>query len=193
MSPLERQPRLLCESQQRWAEWLEVNHGASTGVWLQFAKKKSGVVTVNYAEALDVALRYGWIDGQAASLDEAYYLQRFTPRGPRSVWSKVNRAAATALIERGEMKSAGLAAVERARQNGQWDRAYDPPSRASVPDDLQTALDASPRASTFFTSLNSQNRYAILHRLQSAATPETRARRIAQFVEMLERGEKPYP
>jgi uncharacterized protein YdeI (YjbR/CyaY-like superfamily) len=144
-------------------------------------------------EALHVALCFGWIDGQAKSLDETHYLQRFTPRRARSIWSKRNVKFARELIESGRMQPAGLREVERAKADGRWDAAYDAPSTATVPDDLRAALDASPRAAEFFETLKGQNRYAILHRVQTAKKPETRARRIATFVAMLERGETLYP
>ena len=140
-----------------------------------------------------VALRFGWIDGQARGQDESWYLQRFTPRRARSIWSKRNRDFATALIEAGEMEPAGLREVERAKADGRWDAAYDAPSTATVPDDLQAALDANPAATEFFAGLDRQNRYAILHRVQTAKRPETRARRIETFVAMLAAGEKIHP
>jgi uncharacterized protein YdeI (YjbR/CyaY-like superfamily) len=158
-------------------------------VWIKFARKGSGVASVTYMEALHAALCFGWIDGQARGVDEASYVQRFTPRRARSIWSKRNREFATALIESGRMQPAGLREVERAKADGRWDAAYDAPSTATVPDDLRAALDASPRAAAFFETLKGQNRYAILHRVQTAKKPETRARRIATFVAMLERGE----
>ena len=181
------------ETSEAWAAWLEEHHGEPDGLWLKIAKKASGVATVTHAEALDVALAYGWIDGQRKALDETWFLQRFTPRRPRSRWSKINRAKATELIERGEMKPSGLAEVELAKADGRWDAAYDSHRTATVPDDLQAALDANPAAKQFFATLNSQNRYAILYRVNDAKRPETRARRIAQFVEMLAKEEKLYP
>jgi uncharacterized protein YdeI (YjbR/CyaY-like superfamily) len=175
-----------------WAKWLETHHGDDAGVWLKFAKKGTGVTTVTYAEALEVALRYGWIDAQVKRLDETYYLQRFTPRRARSKWSKLNREAATRLIEAGSMRPPGLAEVERAKADGRWDAAYDSPSTATVPDDLERALKRNKKAREFFATLTKSQRYSILYRIQDAKRPETRARRIAQFVEMLARGEKPY-
>ena len=179
-------------SRDAGAAWLEEQHATSDGLWLKFAKKGSGVTTVTYAEAVELGLMYGWIDGQTKRFDERYFLQRFTPRRARSRWSKINRAKATELIERGLMKPSGLREVERAKADGRWAAAYDSPSTATVPEDLQAALDASPRASAFFAQLDATNRYAILHRVHDAKKPETRARRIAQFVEMLARGEKLY-
>jgi len=186
-------PILPFTNQQDWSTWLAANHADSSGVWLQIAKASSGVPSVTYAEALEAALCYGWIDGQKKGRDELSWLQKFTPRRPRSIWSKVNRAKAEELIASGAMQPAGLAAMEQAKANGQWDAAYDAQSSASVPDDLQAALDESPNAQVFFATLNSRNRFAILHRIQTAKKPETRAKRIAQYVEMLERGEKLYP
>jgi uncharacterized protein YdeI (YjbR/CyaY-like superfamily) len=186
-------PVMLFAQQSDWADWLDQHHAESPGVWLRIAKKSSDLQSVSYAEAIDVALCYGWIDGQSKKYDESSWIQKFTPRGPRSIWSKVNREKVTALIESGRMQPAGLAAIERAKQNGQWDAAYDAPSKATVPSDLQAELDKHPQASAFFATLNSQNRYAILFRIQTAKKPETRARRIQQFIEMLERNEKIYP
>ena len=172
-----------------WLAWLE-EHADAEGVWVKLTKKGSGVPSVTYAEAVEAALCYGWIDGQMRGLDELYYLQRFTPRRARSVWSKLNREKAEALIERGAMRPAGLREVERARADGRWDAAYDSPSTASVPDDLRHALDGNDAARAFFDTLDSGNRYAILHRLQLAKKPETRARNIEKFVAMLAAGEK---
>jgi uncharacterized protein YdeI (YjbR/CyaY-like superfamily) len=180
-------------SPDEWEAWLRAHHDTAPGVWIKFARKGSGIPTLTYMEALHAALCFGWIDGQARSGDESFYLQRFTPRRARSIWSKRNREFATALIEAGRMQPAGLREVERARADGRWDAAYDAPSTAMVPDDLQAALDASPAAAEFFATLNSQNRYAILHRIQTAKRPETRARRIERFVAMLEAGETLYP
>ncbi len=152
-----------------------------------------GVARRSPAEALEVALAWGWIDAQKRAHDDSWWLQRFTPRGPRSMWSKINREKALALIAAGEMKPPGMAEVERARRDGRWDSAYDSPSRASVPDDLAAALAASPRARAFFATLDSANRYAVLYRVQTARKAETRARRIAQLVAMLARHEKLHP
>jgi uncharacterized protein YdeI (YjbR/CyaY-like superfamily) len=180
-------------SQADWREWLAEHHADSDGVWIRFAKKGSGIPTVVYKEALEVALAYGWIDGQVKAIDAQWYRQRWTPRRARSKWSKINRAAAERMIERGEMQPAGLAEVERAKADGRWDTAYDAPSTAAVPDDLREALDADPAAARFFESLDSLNRYSILHRVQDAKRPETRARRIASFVAMCSRGETVHP
>jgi uncharacterized protein YdeI (YjbR/CyaY-like superfamily) len=156
---------------------------------LRIAKKGSGVVTVGYPEVLDTAIAYGWIDGQRKPLDETYFLQRFCPRRPRSRWSKINREKAERLIAEGRMKPPGLAEVERAKADGRWDAAYEGQARMAVPPDLQAELDKRPAAAAFFATLSSQNRYSILYRLHDAKRPETRARRLAQYVEMLERGE----
>jgi uncharacterized protein YdeI (YjbR/CyaY-like superfamily) len=176
-----------------WAAWLARHHAHSPGLFLRLAKVGSGLASITYAEALDAALCYGWIDGLKKSYDERSWLQKFSPRGPRSLWSQINREKAQALMASGRMQPAGLAAIERAKQNGQWEAAYAGQKAAAIPDDLQAALDASPSAKAFFATLNSTNRYAILFRLQTAKKPETRARRLAQFVAMLEKGEKLYP
>jgi uncharacterized protein YdeI (YjbR/CyaY-like superfamily) len=186
-------PVLLAEDAPAWAAWLEKHHATSPGVWLRIAKKGSGLVSISYAEALEAALMYGWIDDQKGSFDDASWVQKFTPRGERSIWSKVNREKAEALIASGRMRSAGLAAVEQARQNGRWDAAYDRQGAATVPEDLQAALDENPRAKEFFATLNSVNRYAILFRIQTVKKAETRARKIQQFVKMLEEGKKIHP
>ncbi|MCB9117475.1 MAG: YdeI/OmpD-associated family protein [Caldilineaceae bacterium] len=180
-------------SQQEWAAWLEANHASSRGLWLKLAKKAAGVPSVTYAEALEIALCYGWIDGQKKALDDGWWLQKFTPRAPRSIWSKINRRKAEELIEAGAMRPAGLRAVEAAQDDGRWARAYDSQAVSTVPADLQAALDANPNAAAFFATLDSRNRYAILFRTESAKKSETRARRIEQFVKMLARREKLYP
>ncbi len=183
-------PIVAFPSQAAWAEWLAEYHAVSPGVWLKIAKKGSGVATVTYAEALEAALCHGWIDSQKAAFDAAFSLQRFTPRRPKSIWSRVNRDKALALIERGAMRPAGLREVERAKADGRWDAAYEPQRTATVPADLRQALDENAAAATFFAALDSANRYAILHRVHTAKKPETRARRIAQFVAMLAEGKK---
>jgi len=175
-----------------WTRWLDAHYGEEAGVWLKLAKKDTNVTTVTYAEALEIALCYGWIDSRVKRFDETYYVQRFTPRRARSRWSKVNREAATRLIADGKMKPPGLAEVERARADGRWAAAYDSPATAVVPDDLERALRRNTPAREFFATLSSQNRYAIVHRIEEAKRPETRARRIATFVNMLARGEKIY-
>jgi uncharacterized protein YdeI (YjbR/CyaY-like superfamily) len=180
-------------SQHEWEEWLAENHAASGGLWLKIAKKDSGIQTVSHAEALDVALCYGWIDAQRDKFDADFFLQRFTPRTSRSRWSKINCGKAMKLIEHGKMKEAGLREVERARADGRWDAAYEGQSTATVPDDLQRELELHDRAREFFSTLDSRNRYAILYRLQDTRNPETRARRLKKFVEMLNEGQKIYP
>ena len=157
------------------------------------AKKGSGVASVSYAEAVEVALCYGWIDGQARSIDDDFYLQRYTPRTARSKWSKINCGRATDLIERGLMQPAGIREVERAKADGRWDAAYDPPSAAQVPPELAEALERNPAARDAFATLDGRNRYAILHRIADAKRPETKARRIEKFVSMLAEGGKIYP
>jgi uncharacterized protein YdeI (YjbR/CyaY-like superfamily) len=180
-------------SRDAWATWLQERHATSDGLWLKLAKKGSGIDTVTYAEALEVALCYGWIDGQKASFDDRYWLQRFTPRRARSKWSKINRQKATELIEKGEMKFAGLREVERAKADGRWDAAYDAQSTARVPEDLRRELEKNEPAREFFETLNSANRYAILYHIGDARKPETRARRIEKYVAMLSEGKKLYP
>jgi len=186
-------PILPFEGQKDWAVWLEKNHATSSGVWLKLARKASGIKSVTYDEALEVALCYGWIDGQRKSHDETSFLQKFTPRGLRSIWSKINTEKALRLIESGKMKPAGLKAVESAKQDGRWDAAYASQSKAVAPDDLQAELDRNAKAKAFFATLDSRNRYAILHRIHTAKKAETRAKRIEQFVRMLEKKEKIYP
>jgi uncharacterized protein YdeI (YjbR/CyaY-like superfamily) len=185
-------PMMQFKRQEDWITWLDQNHASTTGVWLRLAKTSSGIASVSYSEALDVALCYGWIDGQKKSYDETTWLQKFTPRGERSIWSRINREKAEELIRNGKMKPAGLQAIQRAQQNGRWEAAYDSSSRASVPSDLQAALDENADAKAFFATLNNQNRYTILHRLQTAKKAETRAARIEKFIRMLEKHEKLY-
>jgi uncharacterized protein YdeI (YjbR/CyaY-like superfamily) len=180
-------------SREAWEAWLEEEHAASEGLWLKIAKRGSGIETVTFVEALDVALCYGWIDSQRAGFDGRYFLQRFTSHKPRSKWSQVNREKVAKLIEAGRMKPAGLREVERAKADGRWDAAYEPQSTATVPDDLCAELEKNVVAREFFETLNSTNRYAILHRIQDARKPETRARRIAKYVAMLAEGKKLYP
>ena len=185
--------QLAFESAAAFEAWLADQHAQSDGIWIMFAKKASGIPTVVYAEAVEASLRYGWIDGQVKRVDDDHYLQRFTPRRARSRWSKINCAKAEALIASGAMEPAGLAEVERAKADGRWEAAYDAPSTATVPDDLRAALDADRAAADFFETLDSNNRYAILHRIQEAKRAETRARRIEKFVAMLSRGETIHP
>ena len=185
--------RLHVRTAEAWEAWLEEHHASSPGVWLALARKGSGKSSPTYDEALDAALCFGWIDGQRNGLDSDCFLQRFTPRRPRSIWSRRNQARAQALIEAGRMRPAGLAEIERAKADGRWDAAYAPASEAVVPDDLQAAIDANPDAAAFFATIDRQNRYALIFRTTTAKKPETRARRVARFVEMLARGETIYP
>jgi uncharacterized protein YdeI (YjbR/CyaY-like superfamily) len=171
-----------------WSVWLKSNHARSQGVWLRIAKK-GAKKALTYAEALDVALAWGWIDSQKRALDADAWLQRFSPRKVNSPWSKINRTKAEALIAAGAMRAPGLAAVARAKRDGRWERAYDGARSASVPADLATAFARSARARAFFETLDSVNRYAILYRVQTAKNPETRAARIERFVEMCARHE----
>jgi len=182
-------PVKLFKTPAAWEKWLEANHAKSPGVWMQIAKKDSGLSSANYQEALDVALCFGWIDGQKRPFDDRTWLQRFTPRGPRSVWSKINTEKAAVLIKSGRMRPRGLAAIEAAKASGRWESAYQPWSNADAPPELQAALDRSPRAKAFFETLRGRNRYAIIYRVQTAKKPETRAKRIADFIAMLEKGQ----
>jgi uncharacterized protein YdeI (YjbR/CyaY-like superfamily) len=186
-------PILSFASQGDWERWLDEHHRTSKGLWLKIAKKGSGIDSVDYAEALDAALCHGWIDGQKGAFDDTFWLQKFTPRGPRSKWSKINVDKALALIDAKRMKPAGLAEIEKARSDGRWEEAYDSQSRATVPEDLQRELDKNPEAAKFFATLNSVNRYAVLYRIHEARKPETRARRIEKFIGMLNRQEKLHP
>lgn len=179
-------------SEAAFEVWLADNFEDPAGLWLKIAKKASGIESITYHEALDVALCYGWIDGQRRGFDDDYFLQKFTPRRPRSKWSQVNRDKVTALIAAGRMQPSGQAAIDAAKADGRWDDAYPPQSQMEVPDDLQAWLDAHPAAREFFDSLDSRNRFAILYRLHDAKRPETRARRLEQFMSMLTEGEKLY-
>ncbi len=183
-------PILPFANKKKWADWLMKQHDKSAGVWMQIAKKDSGTPSVTYEEALDVALCYGWIDGQKKGFDERYWLQKFTPRGSRSIWSKINTEKAERLIASGEMKAMGLKAIEADKQDGRWDAAYASQRNISIPEDFQAALDKNEKAKAFFASLKSAERYSFLFRILSAKKPETRAKKIQQFVEILERGEK---
>jgi uncharacterized protein YdeI (YjbR/CyaY-like superfamily) len=185
-------PILAFATQAEWEVWLEDEQASSDGVWVKFAKKGSGVETVVYGEALDVALCYGWIDSQVARYDERFYLQKFTPRRARSKWSRINREKIEELTRQGRMRPAGLAQVELAKADGRWEAAYASPANMEVPDDLQAALDRSTKAARSWAGLNRSNRFAIVYQLEDAKKPETRARRLEKFVGMLERGEKLY-
>ncbi|RKG78964.1 hypothetical protein D7W79_11630 [Corallococcus exercitus] len=176
-------------SEKAWEKWLEKHHADSPGVWVKLAKLESGIPSVTYAQALEVALCYGWIDGQKDAFDAEYWLQRFTPRKPRSKWSKINCGKVEALVAAGRMKPAGLREVEAARADGRWEAAYAGSKTIEVPEDLTLALEKNPKAKAFFATLKSANRYAILFRLHDAKKPETRARRLEKFIAMLEAGE----
>lgn len=182
--------RLLVPTAEAWAEWLERNCSSCTGIWLHLGKKGRTIPAVTYAEALEVALCYGWIDGQKKAFDGNTFVQRFTPRTAKSIWSETNREAALRLIDIGRMKPSGLAAIETAKANGRWEAAYESSSKSTVPADLQAALDENAKAKAFFETLDRLNRYAILFRIQTAVKPETRASRIAKFVEMLAKKQK---
>jgi uncharacterized protein YdeI (YjbR/CyaY-like superfamily) len=184
---------LHCAGAAQWAAWLRKHHAKSTGVWLRIAKKGAEDTSVTYPEALELALCFGWIDALKKNDGPQHWVQRFTPRSKRSIWSKVNREKALALVELGRMQPAGLKEMQRAQADGRWQAAYDPQSASTVPPDLQAAFDAQPAAKAFFETLNSKNRYAVLFRLQTAKLAATRARRIETFVLMLARGEKLYP
>ena len=177
-------------SKQKWADWLARQHDKSAGVWLKLAKKDSGIKSITYEEALDLALCYGWIDGQKKGFDDRYWLQKFTPRGSKSIWSKINTQKADKLIASGEMKPAGLRVIEAAKQDGRWDAAYASQKNMAVPEDFQAALDKNEKARAAFARLKSSERYSFLFRIHHAKKPETRARHIQNFVEMLEKGEK---
>ncbi|MCW3033662.1 MAG: hypothetical protein QOK19_2645 [Solirubrobacteraceae bacterium] len=186
-------PVLAFASAAEWRGWLAEHHSSALGVWISIAKKGSGIESVRYPEVLEEALCFGWIDGRRMRLDERRFLQRFTPRRARSPWSRINREKAEALIERELMAAAGHAEVDRARADGRWERAYASQRRAVVPEDLQAELDRRPGAAAAFAALSAQNRYAILYRLEQARRPETRTRRLAAFLAMLEAGETLHP
>ena len=179
----------LFKNAKAFETWLKKHHASSDGLWLQIAKKGADAPSVTYPEAVEIALCWGWIDGQKKGLDDQHFLQRFTPRRARSIWSKINVDKVAALIEAGRMQPPGHVQIEAARADGRWAQAYDSAKTATMPEDLQSALDANPKAKTFFATVNASNRYAVLWRVQTAAKPETRAKRIAQLVDMLARGE----
>ncbi|HEX6360124.1 YdeI/OmpD-associated family protein [Actinophytocola sp.] len=181
-------PELHFADQAEFAAWLAAN-ADTPGLWIKIAKKGTGLESVDHDGALEEALRHGWIDGTARRVDDQWFVQRFTPRTRRSRWSKINRATAERLIAEGRMFPRGLREVEAAQADGRWEAAYAGPASSTVPDDLAAALKASPSAEAFFQTLTSQNRYAILYRVEEAKRPETRARRIEKFIGMLERGE----
>lgn len=179
----------LFKNAKAFEAWLKKNHAKSDGLWLKIAKRGAAEPSVTYPEAVDIALCWGWIDGQKKSLDEQHFLQRFTPRRARSMWSRINVQKVAVLIEAGRMQLPGHAQVEAAKADGRWARAYEGAKTSTVPDDLIAALAASPPAEAFFATLNASNRYAVLWRIQTAVKPETRAKRIVQLVDMLARGE----
>lgn len=187
------EPRLIFLDQNEWEIWLTENGGTSAGIWMRLAKKGAAQSTVTYAQAVESALCHGWIDGQKQAESEAYWLQRFTRRSAKSIWSRLNTERAEALVAAGRMLPAGMREIERAKQDGRWAAAYASPGNSVVPDDLQAALDANPQARAFFATLNGSNRYAILFRIQNAKKPATRARKIEEFVGMLTRGETIHP
>jgi uncharacterized protein YdeI (YjbR/CyaY-like superfamily) len=186
-------PTVFCATLEEWEAWLVANHESASGVWLRIAKKGSGVDSARYPEVLDTAIAHGWIDAVRHADDDTHFLQRFTPRGPRSKWSKINRDKAEKLIAEGRMSERGMREVERAKADGRWEAAYESQKNMTVPPDLERELDADPAAREFFDSLNSQNRYAILYRLHDAKRPETRERRLQQFVAMLKERKKLHP
>jgi uncharacterized protein YdeI (YjbR/CyaY-like superfamily) len=186
-------PVLAFSSQETWEGWLAEHGTTSRGIWLKLAKKTSGVASVGKTEAIEAAIAFGWIDGQLDRFDDQFWLVRFTPRGPRSKWSKINVETASKLMASGRMSPPGLAEVEKAKADGRWNAAYAPQSKAEVPDDLQAALDAEPAAKAVFATLTGANRYAILYRIHDARTEKTRAARIAKFVSMLALGQMIYP
>ena len=181
------------KSQSEWSRWLRSNHRSSEGIWMSIAKLGNGKASVSYPEAIESALCYGWIDGQKQKCDDMWWLQKFTPRGKRSIWSKINREKAEALTKSGRMQPPGLKAIEAAKRDGRWESAYASQKTITVPPDLDAALKWSPEARSFFGTLNSVNRYAILFRIQTAKKQETRERRIRQFVSMLENHKLIYP
>jgi uncharacterized protein YdeI (YjbR/CyaY-like superfamily) len=187
--PRDDLPVLPFPDQAAWARWLDEHHATAPGVWVKIAKKATGIPTVTHLEALDEALCYGWIDGQRLPHDESFFLQRFTPRTKRSKWSQINRDKVTKLIEQNRMKPAGRAQIEAAKKDGRWDAAYAPQSSQAIPEDFQRALEQNPTAYEFFKTLRGTRRYSFLYRIQDAKRPETRARRIEQFINMLANGQ----
>jgi uncharacterized protein YdeI (YjbR/CyaY-like superfamily) len=177
------------KTRKDFAAWLEKNHKTSPALWVRIARKGSGIKSITYAEGVEVALCYGWIDAQKLPESKTTWLQRFMPRRPRSIWSKVNREKALALIANGQMTQAGIVEIERAKTDGRWEAAYDSQGGASVPPDFEEALERHPKAKAFFKSISAANRYAITWRLQTAKKAETRAKRMRTFIEMLEKGE----
>lgn len=193
MKNTDKLPIILFENQQDWEQWLSEHYADSDGIWLKLARKATGIPSVNYSDALDSALCYGWIDGQKAAFDDQYWLQKFTPRRPKSIWSKMNCVRAEALMAQGRMQPAGLKQMELAKADGRWDLAYESQSRITIPADFQSELDKNPQAKEFFSTLDSANRYAILFRIHNAKKPETRTARINKFIEMLSNNQAIHP
>lgn len=185
-----REPEIiLFQNIDNWKEWLEKNHKNSDGIWMQIAKKNKEIKSIDYQEGLEVALCYGWIDGQKKSYDDNSWLQKFTPRRAKSIWSKVNKDKVELMIKNGKMQASGLAEIEKAKQNGMWDNAYESQKNITVPEEFKTELDKNEKAKKFFESLNNSNRYSFLFRIHTAKKPETKTKKIKQFIEMLEKGE----
>ena len=193
MARSEDLPIMAFETQSTWEDWLDEHHADTKGAWLKIAKKGAVIPTISYAEALEGALCYGWIDGQKAALDDRLWLQKFTPRRAKSIWSKVNREKALELVAAGKMRPPGQRQIELAQADGRWEAAYESQRTIVVPPDLQSALESNPGAAQFFATLDSANRYAILWRIQQAKRPQTRAARIEKFIGMLSRHEKVHP
>ncbi len=192
MKNTDNSPVIAFETASDWETWLSEHHEDTGGIWLKIAKKESRLPSVTYAEALDSALCYGWIDGQKASFDDQYWLQKFTPRRPKSMWSKINCDKVAALIAEGRMQPAGMRQVELAKADGRWELAYEPQSKITIPEDFQRELDKNQEAHNFFKTLNSVNRYAVLHRIQIVKKPESRAALIQKYIEMLSKHHKLY-
>jgi len=178
------------QSALAWEQWLEINHNREEGIWLKIAKKGKGIATVTYLEAVEVALCYGWIDGQMKSVDDVYFVQKFTPRRTNSIWSKINTERAEKLISEGRMRTPGLQQIEKAKSDGRWDRAYSSAKGMTLPDDFLTLLHKNKTAAEFYNTLSRSNQYAILFRLETAKRPETREKRLKEIIEMLSQGRK---
>ena len=177
-------------SEKEWERWLSKNHSKKNGIWIKYFKKDSDTKSVTYAEAIDAALCFGWIDSQAKKYDDRSWLQKFTPRRSKSIWSKRNREHVDRLIKDGKMKAAGLKEIEAAKNDGRWEQAYDSPKTMEIPEDLLKELSKNKKAKTFFETLNKTNVYSITWRLQTAKKPETRAARMKTILEMLKKGSK---
>ena len=181
------------KSSSAFEEWLDKNHKKADGLWMKIAKANTGIKSIAFPDAIDIALCYGWIDGLRRALDEEYYIQKFTPRRGKSVWSVINKNKVAQLIQEGRMKEAGLAAIDHAKKNGQWDKAYHSPANAQVPEDFQKALDKNKKAKAFFAKLSSQNRFAIIYRLHQVKREETKKKKTEEYISMLEKGKTIYP